>query len=81
MTSKETKLKIRWNKSEDDLEVIWENTPKANGNYLFSKVFNDEFQKEMIERGFDLKTIKFEIKGERMNLSETMLEMGKWLEK
>lgn len=39
------------------------NTPRENANYLLSYVFTDEFEKEMISRGFDLKTIKFEIKG------------------
>lgn len=62
MNEKETKLKVRWSKKEKSIEVFWENTPRANGNYLFM-VFDDEFQEEMKRRGFDIATIKFEIKG------------------
>ena len=61
MEVKETKLKVRWSKKEKSIEVFWENTPKANANYLF-RVFDDEFKEEMKRRGFDIKTIKFEIK-------------------
>lgn len=56
------KLKIRWSKKEESIEVFWENTQKANANYLLM-VFDDEFKEEMKNRGFDIKTIKFEIKG------------------
>ena len=58
-----TKLKVMWNKKENSMEAVYENTSKENANYLFSNVFTDEFEKEMLNRGFDLKTLKFEIKG------------------
>jgi len=62
MNKKESKLKIRWNEKEESIEVFWENTQKANANYLLM-VFDDEFEEEMKSRGFDIKTIKFEIRG------------------
>ena len=58
-----TKLKVMWNKKKNSMEAVHINTSKENDNYLFSNVFTDEFEKEMISRGFDLKTLKFEIKG------------------
>ncbi len=62
MNKKESKLKIRWSEKEESIEVFWENTQKANANYLLM-VFDDEFEEEMKSRGFDIKTIKFEIRG------------------
>lgn len=61
---KENKLRARWSKREKDILVTY---PRGIGtvcdcNYLFSDIFTNEFVKEMEERGYDIKTLKFEIK-------------------
>ena len=52
-------LKVKWSKSEQDLMCYY--PKKSSCNYLFSKVFNDDFEKEMIARGYDITTLKFSI--------------------
>ena len=68
---KENKLRARYSKRERDIVVTY---PKGRGtvcdcNYLFSDIFTDDFVKDMESRGYDIKTLKFEItvdvKGER----------------
>lgn len=82
---KENKLRARWSKREKDILV---NYPKGIGtvcdcNYLFSEVFTNNFVKEMKERGYDITTLKFEIKvdekGERFK--EKFPSLSKLIEK
>lgn len=61
---KENKLRARWGKRERDILVTYPRgiLTVCDSNYLFSKVFTDEFEKEMKDRGYDITTLKFEIK-------------------
>lgn len=57
-----TKLKAYWDKESDDLSVEFPlgwNTNK-DGSYLL-KTFSKEFLEELKARGYDLKTLKFEV--------------------
>lgn len=60
--NKKDKLHIRWSKKENDLNFHWpggEQT-KCDANYLCWKL-GGEFIKELESRGYDIKTLKFEI--------------------
>lgn len=59
----ENKLKLRWSKREKDMLITYPVgiSTKTDANYLFANAFTDEFQKELIKRGYDITTIKFEI--------------------
>jgi len=61
-------------KKKEKLTAYWDNKENCIGsyhplgifthtdsNYLFDKVFSKEFVKEMTDRGYDVKTMKFEI--------------------
>lgn len=58
------KLRARWSKSEKDVLFTYPLGvgTKCDGAYLADEVFNKEFIQEMIDRGYDIKTLKFEIK-------------------
>ena len=60
---KENKLRARWSKSEHDILLTYPlgKLTKCDTAYLAFKVFTDEFVKEMKDRGYDIKTLKFEI--------------------
>jgi hypothetical protein len=60
---KENKLRARWSKSENDILLTYPlgRMTKCDGAYLAFKVFNNEFVKEMKDRGYNIKTLKFEI--------------------
>ena len=60
---KENKLRARWSKKEKDVLLI---SPlgimtRCDGAYLAFNVFNKEFVKEMVDRGYDITSLKFEI--------------------
>ena len=53
-------IKLRWNKREKDIEVVWEAGYKPFANYILD-MFGKEFQEEIKKRGYDLESIKFSI--------------------
>lgn len=59
----QNKLRARWSKAENDILFVYPLgiATKCDGMYLAFKCFNDEFVKEMADRGYDIKTLKFEI--------------------
>ncbi|XZH78899.1 hypothetical protein ACSW8S_18695 (plasmid) [Clostridium perfringens] len=61
---KENKLRARWSKREKDIVVTYPRGIQTvcDCNYLFSNVFNDDFVEEIKARGYDITTLKFEIK-------------------
>lgn len=54
-----SRLSVKWSKKDNDL--ICDFPKKTSANYLFTKVFNDDFVEEITKRGYDLKTLKFSI--------------------
>ena len=60
---KENKLRARWSKSEKDILLIYPLgiMTKRDSAYLGFRVFNEEFVKEMVDRGYDITSLKFEI--------------------
>ena len=61
--AKEDKLKVNWSKRERDL-IIYNPLGRgtnADAAYLFG-FFNKDFIEEMAKRGYDITTLKFEIK-------------------
>lgn len=60
---KENKLRARWSRSENDILLTYPLgiATKCDGAYLAFNCFNDKFVKEMTARGYDIKTMKFEI--------------------
>jgi hypothetical protein len=60
---KENKLRARWSKSENDILLTYPlgRMTKCDTSYLSFSVFTDKFVKEMKDRGYDIKTLKFEI--------------------
>ena len=70
MKQESKKLTIKWDKRDKCLGGAY---PSGTGtrrdlHYLFGFVFSAEFQKEMKERGYDLKTLKFEISAKQVLL-------------
>lgn len=66
--AKEKLLKVQWFKREKDLLFMWENTPSPNSALLHSlfmhaKYEGKTFVEHLKERGFDITTLKFEIRG------------------
>ena len=61
---KENKLRAKWSKREKDIIINYPLGIQTNCDmgYLFYDVFTKEFKKEMKERGYDIETLKFEIK-------------------
>ena len=58
------KLKVRWFKGRKELVYTYPcgiNT-KEDNYFIMEDVFNRKFIKEMKERGYDIETLKFEIK-------------------
>ena len=69
--AKQDELKVNWSKRERDLMI---HNPygvhtNADAAYLFG-FFNKDFIKEMAERGYDITTVKFEIKPILPNLKK-----------
>lgn len=60
---KDNKLTARWSKKEKDILVTYPLgiQTQCDMGYLF-EVFNKNFIKEMKDRGYDIKSLKFEIK-------------------
>lgn len=61
---KGNKLMAKWSKREKDIIINYPLGIQTNCdmNYLFCEVFTTEFKKEMENRGYDITTLKFEIK-------------------
>lgn len=61
---KDNKLTVKYSKREKDIVCHYPKgiLTKCDCNYLFSEVFTDEFVKEIKSRGYDITTLKFEIK-------------------
>ena len=61
---KENKLRARYSKREKDILITYPKgiLTKSDGHYLAGKVFSDEFVEEIKSRGYDITTLKFEIK-------------------
>lgn len=49
-----------WSKKENDLVIAF--PKRSDGNFLHSSFFDSGFIKELIARGYDIKTLKFSIK-------------------
>lgn len=60
---KENKLRARWSKRENDILVTYPLgiSTSSDMGYLFTDIFNKDFIQEMKSRGYDIKTLKFEI--------------------
>lgn len=60
---KNDKLRVDWNKRENDVMFHYPLglQTKTDAHYLHSSVFTDEFIEEIKKRGYDIKTLKFEI--------------------
>jgi hypothetical protein len=56
------KLRAYWSNKENDIEFHWPGgvSTKADGHYLYS-VLTDEVVKELQRRGYDPRSLKFEI--------------------
>lgn len=72
---KTAKLRVDWSKKEGDLILHYPigRFTKNDAHYL-SRFFNNEFIKEMTDRGYDITTLKFEVspKLPDLNLFETL---------
>ncbi len=71
------KLRANWSKSEMDIMLHWPLGvgTRADGSYL-SDIFNQDFIKQMEQRGYDITKMKFEIpikKGARPVKFRTLL--------
>ena len=53
-------IKIKWNKKENDLEVFWDKGLSHSAGF-FIDLFSKEIKKEIAERGFNIKSMKFSI--------------------
>lgn len=54
------RIKIRWSKRDNDLLVSYDD--KRNGHFVSNIMLNDELISGLEARGYDLKTLRFEIK-------------------
>lgn len=56
------KLRAYWSKREKDLMIDWPlGISTGADGWLLHEMFSKDFQKELIERGYDIETIRFEI--------------------
>lgn len=60
--NRQNKLRAFWDKKEDDVIIDFPLgiMTKADGHWL-SGIFNEQFTKELTDRGYDIETMKFEI--------------------
>lgn len=60
---KKDKLTAYWDKKENCVGAYYPLgfMTQTDAHYLFDKVFTKEFVKEMTDRGYDVRTMKFEI--------------------
>lgn len=55
------KMRIRWWPKENDFGIFWEKDYSSNASFIADHICDKEFIKELERRGYDLKTLKFEI--------------------
>lgn len=53
------KLRAYWSKKECDIIIDY---PRACDGRYIAGIFNEQFEKDMISRGYDITSIKFSIK-------------------
>lgn len=62
MTMSEPRIRLYWGKRENDLMVAWDpNSCRATARYLMG-VISQDVLKELDKRGFDVTTIRFQIR-------------------
>ena len=54
--------KIKWSKREKDYKITWDKDHQCNAGFINDYILDKEFLKELRERGYDLDSLKFEIK-------------------
>ena len=74
MKAKPGQLKMGWSKREQDVMYAWggDGADKSDASLLHAvltvplKYFDKTFQEELIERGYDITTVKFSIQKKRL---------------
>ena len=54
--------KIKWSKKENDYKIDWDKDLQCNAGFINDHILDKSFLQELRERGYDLDTLKFEIK-------------------
>jgi len=54
--------KIKWSKRENDYKISWDKDHKSNIGFINDYILDEEFLQELRQRGYDLDSLKFEIK-------------------
>lgn len=54
--------KIKWSKKENDYKIDWDKDHQCNAGFINDHILDKSFLQELRERGYDLDTLKFEIK-------------------
>jgi len=64
------KLRASWSKRENDIMLYWPlgTSTKSDAHWL-SGIFNDKFVEAIKNRGYDIKTMKFEVCPQKGNQS------------
>jgi hypothetical protein len=58
----QSKTKIKWSKREKDYKISWDKDHKCNIGFINDYILDEEFLQELRQRGYDLDSLKFEIK-------------------
>jgi hypothetical protein len=54
--------KIKWSKRENNYVISWDKDHQCNSGFINDYILDKLFLQELRERGYDLDTLKFEIK-------------------
>lgn len=67
MAEQRPRLRLFWSRKEKDLMAAWDDgISKASGRYVMS-IFTDAILKDLDERGFDIATLRFQIRRKAAN--------------
>jgi hypothetical protein len=59
----EPRIRLFWSKKQKDLMVAWDpNTSRATARYLMTDVLTQDVLDELDKRGFDVTTLRFQIR-------------------
>lgn len=58
----QSKTTIRWSRKENDFVIDWQKDHQCNASFINDHILDKSFLQELRERGYDLDTLRFEIK-------------------
>jgi hypothetical protein len=62
MQKHKSKTTIKWSKRENDFLISWEKDYPHNMYHFHEQILDKEFLRSLTAKGYDIKTLKFEVK-------------------